>query len=66
MRKGFSFTVMKESYQVILCLDGEGQVETIADRKKPVRFRKGDCLFVPAGIGRCYLMGETEVLKIRC
>ncbi len=66
VRKGFSFTAMEESYQVLLCLDGEGQVETVDERKKTVRFHKGDCLFILVGIARCYLIGNTEILKIRC
>ena len=31
-----------------------------------VRFKKGDCLFLPASLGKCILLGETEVLKVRC
>lgn len=64
--KGFSFSVKEESFQIILCLDGEGQIETVDESKKPVRFQKGDCLYIPAGIGRCYLLGETNILKVRC
>ena len=66
VRRGFSFIARDESCQVILCLDGEGQVETVDDRKRPIVFRKGDCLFIPAGIGRCFVMGEAELLKVRC
>ena len=36
------------------------------DENKPVRFKKGDCLFIPAGTGRCTLLGDAEVLKVRC
>lgn len=35
--KGFSFSVLGSSFQVLMCLDGYGQVET-ADNRKPVRF----------------------------
>jgi len=63
--KGFSFSVLDSSFQVLMCLDGYGQVET-ADDRKPIRFQKGETLLLPAGMGRCYMVGDTEVLKIRC
>ena len=62
--KGFSFSVREESFQVLMCLDGYGQVEVDGD--KPVRFTKGETVFLPAGIGRCLIIGDTSVLKIRC
>lgn len=62
--KGFSFSVMENSFQVLMCLDGYGQVEV--DGEKPVRFSKGETVFLPAGIGRCLIIGDTSVLKIRC
>ena len=62
--KGFSFSVMENSFQVLMCLDGYGQVEVDGD--KPVRFTKGEIVFLPAGIGRCLIIGDTTVLKIRC
>lgn len=62
--KGFSFSVMENSFQVLMCMDGYGQVEVDGD--KPVRFSKGETVFLPAGIGRCLIIGDTAVLKIRC
>lgn len=62
--KGFSFSVMENSFQVLMCLDGYGQVEVDGD--KPVRFSKGETVFLPAGIGRCLIIGDASVLKIRC
>lgn len=62
--KGFSFSVMENSFQVLMCLDGYGQVEVDGD--KPIRFSKGETVFLPAGIGRCLIIGDTTVLKIRC
>lgn len=64
--KGFSFSVMDSSFQVLMCLEGYGQVETMDADLKPVRFSKGETLFLPAGIGRCLTLGETTILKIRC
>ena len=64
--KAFSFSVLKESFQVIMCLDGEGQIETMDENLKPVRFVKGRSLFLPADLGRCLVVGDATVLKIRC
>ena len=66
VNKACSFSVMDESFQVLLCISGEGQVGYFNDENKPVRFKKGDCLFIPAGTGRCTLLGDAEVLKVRC
>ena len=64
--KGFSFSVREESFQVLMCLDGYGQVETMDAEQKPMRFSKGETMFLPAGIGRCLVVGDATVLKIRC
>lgn len=64
--KGFSFSVMDSSFQVIMCLDGCGQVETMDVDCKPVRFGKGDTLFLPAKCGRCLVIGNISILKLRC
>ena len=64
--KGFSFSVREESFQVLMCLDGYGQVETMDSDPKPMRFCKGETLFLPAGLGRCLVVGDATVLKIRC
>lgn len=64
--KGVSFSVREESFQVLMCLDGYGQVETMDDDQKPMRFNKGDTMFLPAGIGRCLVVGDVTILKIRC
>lgn len=64
--KGLSFSVKEESFQIILCLGGGGQIEAVDENRKPLRFQKGDCLYIPAGMGRCCLLGEAEILKVRC
>ena len=64
--KGFSFSIREESFQVLMCLDGYGQVETMDAEQKPMRFSKGETMFLPAGIGRCLVIGDATVLKIRC
>lgn len=64
--KGFSFSVRAESFQVLMCLNGDGEIATVNPDQKPVRFYKGDTLFLPAKLGRCQVLGETTLLKIRC
>ena len=64
--KAFSFSVLEQSFQVLMCLDGVGQVETMDVNQKPVRFLKGETLFLPARVGRCMVVGDATVLKIRC
>ncbi|MCR5409793.1 MAG: class I mannose-6-phosphate isomerase [Lachnospiraceae bacterium] len=63
--KGFSFSVLDQSFQVLLCIDGNGGLET-DETNRPVRFEKGTCLFLPADLGRCHIIGECTLLKIRC
>lgn len=55
-----------KSFQAWVCLDEYGQVEAMDARLKPVRFLKGDTLFLLVGIGRCLVIGDTMILKIRC
>lgn len=62
--KGFSFSVSGNSFQILLCVEGNGGLETPEERR-PLRFKKGDCVFLPANTGRCHVLGETALLKIR-
>lgn len=64
--KGFSFSVREESFQVLVCLDGYGQVEAMDTDQRPMRLCKGETIFLPAGLGRCQVVGDATVLKIRC
>lgn len=66
MSRGMAFSVLGSSFQVLLCLEGEGEVESSIGNQRPVRFAKGDCLFLPAGLGRCHILGEAVLLKTRC
>lgn len=58
------FTVLDTSFQVLLCLDGAGSVS--GAKGESVDFVKGDCLFIPADMGRCKIAGKTQLLKVRC
>lgn len=64
--KGFSFSVMNNSFQVLMCLEGYAQIETMDEEQKPVRCGKGETFFLPANIGRCLVVGDAVFLKIRC
>lgn len=64
--KGLSFLVMDSSFQVLMCLDGYGEVQTMDAEQKPMCFSKGETLFLPAGLGRCLVVGDAEMIKVRC
>ncbi len=48
--KGFAFSVMDTSFQVLMCLDGYGEVQTMDADQKPMRFSKGETLFCLQGL----------------
>ena len=68
--KGFAFSVMDASFQVLMCLNGYGEVQTMDAEQKPMRFCKGEkkSLFLcPAGSGAdAWLFGDAELIKVRC
>lgn len=64
--KNFIFSVMETSFQVLMCLGGCGEVQKIDKDRKTMRFSKGETLFLPAGLGRCQIIGNVEMLKVRC
>ncbi len=55
---GFHFEAGRESCRILLCLEGEGTIENVP-------FRKGDCLFLPAGYGEAEAVGALGLLIIR-
>lgn len=63
--KACDFQVSSHSFQVLLCLDGNGSI-TAAYDGATVSITKGDCVFLPAGIGACHVQGCTELLRIEC
>lgn len=62
--KEVSFSVMDESFQVITCLEGKGEIH-MKDSNDSLNFTKGDTLFIPANSGRCVIEGKATFLKIR-
>ena len=64
--KGFAFSVLESSFQILMCLEGYGEVQTMDEEQKPMRFSKGETLFLPSKLGRCLVVGDAELLKIRC
>ena len=62
---GCAFSVMENSFQVVLCTDGEGGLTT-DQMARPLRFKKGDCIFIPANTGRCHIIGKADLIKVRC
>ena len=64
--KGFAFSVMDTSFQILMCLSGYGEVQTMDAEQKPMRFSRGETLFLPAGLGRCLVVGDAELIKVRC
>ena len=55
----YEFEVWKESYQVILCLDGHGMLGEMP-------FGKGQCILFPAGIGKMKIAGSCDLIRVRC
>lgn len=63
VRKRYSFCVSDETFRIMLFTDGEGMVENSGNS---VPVKKGDCIFLPAGIGKTEVYGNNGFLKIEC
>ncbi|MDE7137210.1 MAG: class I mannose-6-phosphate isomerase [Ruminococcus sp.] len=59
----YDFYVEEDSFQVILCIEGVG---TVRNNDNEVSMIKGDCIFLPADIGRIEVKGSAEFLKVKC
>lgn len=64
--QSISFSVGENSFQVLVCLEGDGEVQVMNTDQKPVRLSKGGTVFLPAGMGTCLVVGKAALLKIRC
>lgn len=59
--KGFSFPVIDPSFQVLRCLDGYCEVQTMDVDQEPMRSSKGETMFLPARLGRFLVVSDTEL-----
>lgn len=51
------------SFQVLLCMEGNGQLEF---QKENLKFKAGRCVFIPAGTKNIQLTGKAQMLLIIC
>lgn len=63
VRKKAEFFVDNTTFQIVLVTGGFGELKTGNDGYE-IRFKRGDCIFLPAGIGEIILTGKCEFLKI--
>lgn len=61
----YMFSGLERSFQVLLCLNGQGGIRTEAGQET-VKFKKGDCIFLSAGNDMYHLSGEFELIKVAC
>ncbi len=57
----FLFEVSKTSFQVILCTEGEGVLNSECTH---LSFSKGDCVFIPADSGKCFIKGNAAMIIV--
>lgn len=60
---GIALGALPESFQVLLCLSGAGQVREGAE---VLPFAKGDTVFIPATAPELVMSGQAEFLLVRC
>lgn len=63
VRKKYDFNVNCKTFRIMLFTDGAGTIENSGNA---VNVKKGDCIFLPAGLDETEISGETEFLKIEC
>lgn len=51
------------SFQVLLCIEGQG---VLSAEDEELAFRKGNCIFIPAGSPPLKLKGNVQLLKVNC
>lgn len=57
-------TTTEHSFQVLLCLEGEG--ELILEGEERLPFSRGNCMFLPADSVPIQLRGKAQLLRIGC
>ena len=60
---GIAVPPLPESFRVLLCLEGAGEMQEAGER---LPFQKGDTLFIPATASELTLSGRAEFLLVRC
>lgn len=56
--------VDKKTFCAILCIDGEGLIVT-ENEEEQLKFRKGDCFFVPASSSDYQILGKSVWLSVK-
>lgn len=64
IKNEFFIETGSNSFQVLLCLEGEAAL--IDDLGDNLRFKKGDCIFIPADSVRLKLRGKAQIIKVGC
>lgn len=64
IKNEFFIETGSNSFQVLLCLEGEAAL--IDDLGDNLRFKKGDCIFIPADSVRLKLRGKAQIIKASC
>lgn len=59
----YNFVVDIKSFQILLFTEGKGIIKNSGNT---IPVKKGDCIFLPAGIGNIEVYGRTEFLKVNC
>ena len=64
LKSGVVIETGSNSFQVLLCLEGE--VKLIENSEIYLRFKKGDCVFIPANSIELVLKGNGQLLRVSC
>lgn len=65
VNRKYLFEVEKDSFQIILCLDGDAIIHNTQSNQE-VEVKKGRCVFLPASCGECEVYGNCNLLRITC
>ena len=58
--------MMDTLFQILMCLSGYGEVQTMDAEQKSMRVSKCETLFLPLGLSRHLVVGDAELIKVRC
>lgn len=54
------------SFQVLLCVEGNGCLWDTENNSEYINYKKGDCIFIPADSVQLYINGKAQLLKVEC